>query len=313
MSSRYLTLPVLVACATVAIASNARAASFTGTVTLPDGRPAFGAMVSVFNADHSRRQTVYTAADGSYAIVTPYEGSLGRSGEARQLTRTQRPRVDAARGIGGHRRTCSSRRSPMRRRASDALAASAHNAMLQWKLAGGPARIREPVQLLPPDRQFHDACAAQPRGVDGHHQQDGRLPRDGDPGAEDPHCERVREGIRRQARKGDAGLWRDHRTVARQGRGVAGGRRVLVHPRHGRGRATGSSTAPTRATTSSGCWIPRPAKVESFDLPPSGLPRGGIFSGMHLAIGMFTGSHGPHSMAQTSTAGSGSRTRCPRR
>jgi streptogramin lyase len=49
-------------------------------------------------------------------------------------------------------------------------------------------------------------------------------------------------------------------------------------------------------------WVldPRTGTVEAIDLPKSDLPRGGVFSGMHLAIGIFTGSHGPHSMAQTS-------------
>jgi hypothetical protein len=60
----------------LSLLSPARAATFGGTVTLPDGRPAFGAMVSVFNAAKNQKQTVYTAADGSYAIVTPYSGSL---------------------------------------------------------------------------------------------------------------------------------------------------------------------------------------------------------------------------------------------
>ena len=76
MNQRYLSLLVLAAVAAIGIAANARAASFAGTVTLPDGRPAFGAMLSVFNAEHTRKQTAYTAADGSYAIVTPYEGRL---------------------------------------------------------------------------------------------------------------------------------------------------------------------------------------------------------------------------------------------
>lgn len=48
-------------------------------------------------------------------------------------------------------------------------------------------------------------------------------------------------------------------------------------------------------------WVldPRTGGMEAIDLPKSDLPRGGVFSGMHLAIGIFTGSHGPHSMAQT--------------
>ena len=61
MNSQHLCLRTLVACAAAGFASQASAASFTGTVTLPDGRPAFGAMLSVFNADQTRKQTVYTA------------------------------------------------------------------------------------------------------------------------------------------------------------------------------------------------------------------------------------------------------------
>ena len=41
-------------------------------------------------------------------------------------------------------------------------------------------------------------------------------------------------------------------------------------------------------------------KIEQHKLPDIDLPRGGIFSGMKLPIGQFTGKHGPHSMAQTS-------------
>ena len=56
--------------------AGAFAGSFVGTASLPDGRPAYGAMVTVFDADGQRRQTVYTAADGSYAIRTPYAGKV---------------------------------------------------------------------------------------------------------------------------------------------------------------------------------------------------------------------------------------------
>ena len=70
--------PQTVLVAVLALASvPSLAASFHGRVTLPDGRPAYGAMVSVSNAAHTQRQTVYTDVDGRYAIVTPYEGSLG--------------------------------------------------------------------------------------------------------------------------------------------------------------------------------------------------------------------------------------------
>ena len=41
-------------------------------------------------------------------------------------------------------------------------------------------------------------------------------------------------------------------------------------------------------------------KLEEHRLPDIALPRGGKFSGMKFPIGIFTGKHGPHSMAETS-------------
>lgn len=47
-------------------------------------------------------------------------------------------------------------------------------------------------------------------------------------------------------------------------------------------------------------WILDPAKgqVERVDFPDSDLPKGGNFAGLALPIGIFTGQHGPHSLAQ---------------
>ena len=39
-------------------------------------------------------------------------------------------------------------------------------------------------------------------------------------------------------------------------------------------------------------------KISQHKLPDSDLPEGGVFSGVQLPIGVFTGKHGPHSMAQ---------------
>jgi len=38
--------------------------------------------------------------------------------------------------------------------------------------------------------------------------------------------------------------------------------------------------------------------IDQFRLPDIDLPEGGVFSGVQLPIGVFTGKHGPHSMAQ---------------
>src|SRR4249920_423423 len=56
--------------------AGAQSASFIGQVTTPDGKPAFGAMVSVFDEAKEKRETVYTDAEGNYAIRTGYAGKL---------------------------------------------------------------------------------------------------------------------------------------------------------------------------------------------------------------------------------------------
>ena len=297
MTSRYRTLPVLVACATVAIASNASAASFTGRVTLPDGRPAFGAMVSVFNADHTRKETVYTAANGTYAIVTPYDGNLAvRARLANYEDATTS--VDAARDSTGMA-DLQLKAFADAQTASDALSASAHNAMLTWKRADdrhdfvsqcnychqiGNSTTRAP--------RSHEAWLATINKMEGYlvmitRAQGSRFAAtlekgfDGQPvkathdyGATD---ELARAKVE-EWQVGDGFSFIHDMDVAEDGKfyGTDEGHDKL--------------------------WVldPSTAKVESFDLPPSGLPRGGLFSGMHLAIGIFTGSHGPHSMGQTS-------------
>jgi streptogramin lyase len=40
-------------------------------------------------------------------------------------------------------------------------------------------------------------------------------------------------------------------------------------------------------------------KIEQFHLPDIDLPVGGMFSGLQIPLGVFTGKHGPHSMVQT--------------
>ena len=297
MNSRYLVLPVVVACAAVGIASPARAASFTGTVTLPDGRPAFGAMLSVVNADGSRKQTVYTAADGSYAIVTPYEGSLVlRARLANYDDATTR--VDATRDSVGQA-DLRLKEFADAQGASDALAASAHNAVLKWKRAEdrhafvsqcnychqvGNSTTRAP--------RSHEAWMATIRKMEGYLAMVTKAQKilfasvleqgfDGQPVKAKLDYGATAELARAKVEEwkvGDSFSFIHDMDVAADGKfyGTDEGHDKL--------------------------WVLDPAtgKVEAIDLPPSGLPRGGVFSGMQLAIGIFTGSHGPHSMGQTS-------------
>lgn len=53
-----------------------QAALLTGTVVSADGRPQAGAMVTVWNAQKDRKQTVYTNDQGTYRLETVFTGAL---------------------------------------------------------------------------------------------------------------------------------------------------------------------------------------------------------------------------------------------
>jgi streptogramin lyase len=284
------------ALACLALAPAVQAASFQGSVTLPDGRPAFGAMVSVFNAAQNQKQTVYTAADGRYAIVTPYEGSLDVRARLANLD-DARVTVEAA---GGSVNVVDLKLGAFAdvQGASDALSASAHNAVLPWKRADdrhvfvsqcnychqiGNSTTRAP--------RSHDAWLATINKMEGYlamvtKAQSIRFARtleqgfDGQPVRATHDYGATAELARAKVEEwqlGDGFSFIHDMDVAEDGKfyGTDEGHDVL--------------------------WVldPRTGEVERHALPESGLPRGGVFSGMKLAIGIFTGSHGPHSMAQT--------------
>jgi streptogramin lyase len=280
----------------LALGSEARAASFVGSVALPDGRPAAGAMVSVFDAAKSRKQTVYTAGDGSYAIVTPYAGALdvrARLANYDDSTVSVEVTAEEVRTLDLRLRGFADARS-----ASDALSASAHNVLLDWERPDdrhafvsqcnychqiGNATTRTP--------RSHEAWLATIRKMEGYlttitQGQKERFAEmlatrfAGEPVAAQHDYGATPELARAKVEEwqvGDAFSFIHDLDVAADGKlyGTDEGHDNL--------------------------WVldPRTGRIERFDLPASGLPRGGLFSGMQLAIGIFTGSHGPHSMAQS--------------
>jgi virginiamycin B lyase len=297
MSSRHFALPFMLALAAVEVVSSAHAASFTGTVTLPDGQPAFGAMVSVFNADHARKQTVYTAADGSYAIVTPYEGSLtvrARLANYDDATATVDATLDSVAAADLQLGAFADAQA-----ASDALSASAHNAVLPWKTAGdrhvfvsqcnychqiGNSTTRAP--------RSHDAWMDTIRKMEGYlamvtRSQSNRIATAFEKGFDGQPVKATQDyGATAELARAKVEEWN-------VGDGFS-----FIHDMDvaSDGKFYGTDEGHDKL------WVldPSTGKVEAIDLPKSDLPRGGLFSGMKLAIGIFTGNHGPHSMAQTS-------------
>jgi virginiamycin B lyase len=290
-------LVLLVSTVALGLPAVASAASFEGTVTLPDGRPAFGAMVSVFNAEKNRKQTVYTAADGSFAIVTPYSGALdvrARLANFEDRLTTVDSTADSVNRLDLQLAEFADAQS-----ASDALAASAHNAVLPWTRASDQHDFVSQCNYC---HQVGNMTTRAPRShaawMDTIRKMEGYL-------AMVTRSEKIRFATALE--KGFDGqpvkTHHDYGATEELARAKVeewqlGDGFSFIHDMDvaGDGKFYGTDEGHDKL------WVldPQTGAVEGVDLPKSDLPRGGLFSGMHLAIGIFTGSHGPHSMAQTS-------------
>lgn len=278
--------------------SMAAAGAFSGKVTLPDGRPAYGAMVTVFSDNGEMRQTVYTAQDGSYAIRTPYAGKLRvrvrlagfKDGEVSQQ----------ASAAGAARLDLSLGRFANLAEMNESLSASAYNARLPW-----PDLKRDRPAFVSQCNYCHQVGNAWTR-----------IPRDHDQWIAEVD---KMEGLLAMPSRAEG------RTIARvlwkgfDGQPFPASQSYGASPELARAKVrewlvgdgyTFIHDADIAADgllygTDEGhdiLWVLNrdTGQIERNPLPRSDLPRGGIFSGMRLPIGQFTGQHGPHSMAQTS-------------
>lgn len=68
-------LPLLL-CGLICASSSLAAGTLTGTVGTIEGKPIAGAMVTIWNADKNRKESVYTDAEGKYVLNTSFAGKL---------------------------------------------------------------------------------------------------------------------------------------------------------------------------------------------------------------------------------------------
>ncbi|MES2153378.1 MAG: carboxypeptidase regulatory-like domain-containing protein [Pseudomonadota bacterium] len=280
----------------LAAAVPGQAAIVSGRVLARDGQPVMGAMVTVHSEDKLRKDTVYTDAEGSYAIRTDFGGKLllrarvanlhdasvemhFAAAQAAKVDFTLQPFATSA-------------------EASEALAASAHNARLPWNSATDKA-------------PFVSQCMYC-------HQIGNALTRAARPQSAWEDTIRRMEGYFAQLSGPEA------KTISA----------VLAAGFDGKPFDTLHNYAPTAALASAKIeqWMVGDAmsfihdtdvgeddklygtdeghdvlwvldrkthKIDKYPLPDIDLPVGGVFSGMQMPIGIFTGKHGPHSMAQT--------------
>lgn len=273
----------------------AQAASLSGTVSDADGRAVAGAMVSVFNEAKTRRETVYTDADGRYTIRTPFAGKLLLRARAAnrmddrvtlQLAADQRARQDFRLGAFASAE-----------QASNALPASAHNARLSFASASDQAAFVSQCNYC---HQIGNALTRVPRSheawVSTIERMEGYFAM-----LSAPQVARVGRVLEQGFDGKPVQVTHDHGATPELARAkveewLVGLPTSFIHD-------TDVGEDDKLYGTDEGhdkLWIldRHTSQVEEVPLPDIDLPVGGMFSGMQLPIGIFTGKHGPHSTAQ---------------
>ncbi|TXH87008.1 MAG: hypothetical protein E6Q78_15795 [Rhodoferax sp.] len=272
----------------------AHAGVLSGTVT-EQGQPLAGTMVTVFSADNQRRETVYADAQGRYSLRVDFAGKL--------RVRARKPYFkdaseDVELGLVATRALDFALvRHSVAAELSESLTASAHQSTLPFNSTNtreafisqcnychqvGNALTRVPREesawrstvlrmegyfAMLTNQESKDITQALAKGFDGkpvqavqQHVWDARTA-----------PARIKEWV-----AGDAATFIHDTDVGEDGDlyGADEGHDVIWHLE----RKTG--------------------KISEYKLPDIGLPEGGVFQGVQLPIGVFTGQHGPHSMAQ---------------
>ncbi len=274
---------------------SASAATLEGTVTTSDGQAISGAMVTVFSPNRMRKETVFTDARGRYAIVLRYDGELTVRARA---SRFADQIIEVTIGAD-ERQTIDLQLPPFATDLdrSNALSASAHLTSLPWRdtddrqpfiaqcnychQVGNPLTRgkrtaeswKESIQRMEgymaivTDEQVERFSQVLSEGFDGE-PVDVVQTYDASP---ELAAAKVEEWL-----VGDGMSFIHDADVGEDGKlyGVDEGHDVI--------------------------WIldRESNTVEKVALPDSDLPVGGLLSGAAMPIGIFTGKHGPHSLAQ---------------
>jgi virginiamycin B lyase len=290
-----LAIAALAVAASLLAPKEAIAASLAGTVTTTDGKAVMGALVTVFNEAKDRRETVYTAADGRYAIHTDFAGKLdvrARVANFEDTRTTVTLEVDQPATVDLTVKPFASAQA-----ASDALSASAHNAKLGWPRAGDRAPFVSQCNYC---HQLGNALTRTPKSHEVWLSTIARM-----------------EGYFAMLSAREIDTVTNTLTKGFDGKPVEAVHNYGATPELARAKTeewlVGDALSFIHDLdvgddeklygTDEGhdlIWIldRTSGKIEKIPLPDIDLPEGGKFSGFRLPIGVFTGKHGPHSMAQ---------------
>jgi len=270
-------------------------AMLTGRVATGNGQPIPGVLVSLFSADKNRKETVYTNAEGRYALRTAFTGALTMRARSPYF-RDSASSIDVE-DASSLKVDFALKRLTSPQALSDSFSASAHSARLKWHSKPrkttfisechfchqmGNKQTRQPrdrdewgevidrmegysAMITPWDQSAFEETLA--RGFDGE-------PINAVQSFE--ISSELRNAKFEEWQVGDGMSFIHDVDVGSDGRlyGVDQGHDVVWEL----DRDTG--------------------EVTRHQMPDSKLPQGGLFSGLQLPIGIFTGKHGPHSLVE---------------
>lgn len=274
--------------------ASAHAGTINGTVT-DQGKPLPGAMVTAFSADNKRRETVYADAAGRYTLTMDFAGKLTVRARAPYFKDVSNE-VDLPL-LANRTHAFALEQHSVAAELSESLPASAHLTALSFGSQSsreafisqcnychqvGNTLTRTPRTedawrdtvlrmegyfAMLTNKEATDITQVLTKGFDGKPVQavqkqewDARIA-----------PTKIKEWV-----AGDAMSFIHDADVGEDGDlyGADEGHDVIWHLE----RKTG--------------------KISEYKIPDIGLPEGGVFQGVQLPIGVFTGQHGPHSMAQ---------------
>jgi len=262
---------------------------------LAEGQPIAGAMVTVFDPNGRRRETVYVDANGHYRLVVDFAGGL--SVRARALFYQDATRIVELTPDRTQTVNFALVRENSPKELSDSLPASAHLTALSWDDRGAREAFVSQCNYC---HQIGNALT--------------RVPRDTEAWKATVH--RMEGYLALLSRREVDDI---SRTLARgfNGKPVAPIERTPFHPDLARATlkewvvgdgmtfihdvvlgADDLLYAVDQGRDLLWRLDRRTGRLDSFSLPDIDLPEGGVFSGMQLPIGVYTGKHGPHSLAQ---------------
>ncbi|CBL47178.1 Conserved hypothetical protein [gamma proteobacterium HdN1] len=281
--------------ASFALPSVSFAASFTGVVTGPNDEPMAGALVTVFNEQMDRKETVYADAMGRYAIRTPFSGKLRVRARTHRFEDTLMDvdsKLDEVRSLDFKMQPFANAQA-----LSDSLTASAHIGEIQWPDEESRAAFISQCNYC---HQIGNALTRVPKSVPLWKSTIERMEGYGvllTHSESNSIAEQLHKGLDGRAvqamQKYDSP---EALSRAKITEWLVGDELSFIHDAdigHD-GKFYGTDEGHDII------WVldRETGQIDQVPQPDIDLPQGGYFAAMQLPLGVFTGKHGPHSLAQ---------------